>query len=472
MTLSSAAGEPAARLHRKGCAVSSSRRHFISGVAAGTGALVVGVPGTAQAAYNCFVPGPGTPGTPWTKPPGQTVLPRPAAWSLTATDANTVKLRAAYQKMQALPQSDPRSMIAQRNMHAYYCDDCPNIPNTNQQIHGSYQFFPWHRAFLYFHERILGSLINDYTLRLTYFDWENVPHRPMPPIFTAASQPLWHQRALPNPNPVYPAADFNIVTSTMTYPVDFFMGTVSAGGTPEAKPHNHGHTAIGDDMGVLNTAAFDPIFFCHHGNVDRMWASWQHYNPGVQPGGSYSSLRYSFYDENKKWVSIGIADLVDTTNLGYTYPFIPSTATAVRRQFTLQLATPSKIGPPPPPEQLQGARSVDIRLSDLQVPADEGFFLVQAVTPDGKSHDLGTFASIPHVKGSGMSMTAHSDLHKVNLVLQVAPQVARDIAKAGTTFRIEARSARNARNTPNILLGVGVPKTTAARVSAISLAVR
>jgi hypothetical protein len=224
-------------------------------------------------------------------------------------------------------------------------------------------------------------------------------------------------------------------------------------------------------MGVLNTAAFDPIFFCHHGNVDRMWASWQHYHPGVDPGGAYSTLRFSFWDENKKWVSIGVADVADTTNLGYTYAsFIPTTARVVKREILLQLATPSRIGPPPPPEQLSDAAAVDIHLRDLAVPADEGFFLVQAVTPDGKSHDLGTFAAIPHVAGGGMSMS--SDLRKINLVLAVAPEVARQIATAGTTFRIQQRSARNARSSPNLLLGQGVPKVTPARIGALSLTVR
>ena len=31
------------------------------------------------------------------------------------------------------------------------------------QIHGSYSFFPWHRAYLYFHEKILGALLKDKT---------------------------------------------------------------------------------------------------------------------------------------------------------------------------------------------------------------------------------------------------------------------------------------------------------------------
>lgn len=450
--------------------MSTSRGRFIAGLTAGTGAVLAhGAPALAQTPFACFPPGPRTRPIAWKKP-AEKILERKAAWSLSAADANVVKLRAAYKKMQALPQSDPHSMIAQRNMHAYYCNDCPGT-DTGQQIHGSYRFFPWHRAFLYFHERILGSLIGDFSLRLTYFDWEVAAHRAMPPIFTAASQPLWHARALATGSPVYPASDFTIVPSMMTYTVDDFMGDAGAGGTPEAKPHDYGHVAMGDDMGILNTAAFDPIFFCHHGNVDRMWASWQHYHPGVEPGGGYSGLRFSFWDENKKWVSIGVEEVAATTNLGYTYAsFIPTTALAIKREIVLQLATPSKIGPPPPPEQLSDAETVDVHLRGLEVPSDEGFFLVQAVTPAGKTVNVGTFATIPHVGSGGMSM--RSDLRKVNLVLAVSPEVARQIATAGTTFRIQSRSARAARPGPNLLLGQGVPKVSTARIGALSLTVR
>jgi hypothetical protein len=395
------------------------------------------------------------------------VLPRKAAWSLAQTDANVDKLRRAYKAMQALPASNPHSMAAQRNMHAWYCNDCGSI-DTQQQIHGSYDFMPWHRAFLYFHERILGKLINDYTLRLTYFNWEVVANRATPPIFAKTGQPLWHQRAISPASPVFPASIFNAVHNDIGLGVDDFFGTAGIGGTPEGQPHNFGHTAIGDDMGVLNTAAGDPIFYCHHGNVDRMWSSWQAQNPGQQPGGGYSSLRFSFWDENKKWVSIGVADLADTKNLGYTYDtLIAPPLRRVTANIPIHLLQASKIGPPPPPDPMKDAETVDVRFQQLAVPSDEGIFLVQAVTSDGTSHDLGSFASIPHSAGA---MKGHSDLRAINLVLPVPVAVARLIARSGTTFKIVRRSARG--RLSNFSMGTGVPQVTTARIGALSLDVR
>lgn len=63
----------------------------------------------------------------------------------------------------------------------------------------------------------------------------------------------------------------------------FHHGREAGGGTGdlEMNPHNFVHSAIGGHhnkqtglMGIPATAALDPIFFLHHGNIDRMWAAW------------------------------------------------------------------------------------------------------------------------------------------------------------------------------------------------------
>mgnify|MGYP000338368432 FL=1 len=40
-------------------------------------------------------------------------------------------------------------------------------------MHFSYLFFPWHRYYLYFHERILGSLIGDPSFALVFWNWDD-----------------------------------------------------------------------------------------------------------------------------------------------------------------------------------------------------------------------------------------------------------------------------------------------------------
>merc|ERR1712180_347791 len=40
-------------------------------------------------------------------------------------------------------------------------------------------------------------------------------------------------------------------------------------------PHNDLHVRVGCDMAFTETAAYDPIFYLHHANVDRQFAFWQ-----------------------------------------------------------------------------------------------------------------------------------------------------------------------------------------------------
>lgn len=40
-------------------------------------------------------------------------------------------------------------------------------------------------------------------------------------------------------------------------------------------PHGGLHVWVGGDMGRVPTAAYDPIFWLHHCNIDRLWYEWQ-----------------------------------------------------------------------------------------------------------------------------------------------------------------------------------------------------
>jgi hypothetical protein len=52
-------------------------------------------------------------------------------------------------------------------------------------------------------------------------------------------------------------------------------GWLQLGGERGPQLHNVVHVWIGGDMQV-GTSPNDPVFFLHHGNVDRIWALWQH----------------------------------------------------------------------------------------------------------------------------------------------------------------------------------------------------
>ncbi|RAH68073.1 tyrosinase family protein [Aspergillus aculeatinus CBS 121060] len=43
-------------------------------------------------------------------------------------------------------------------------------------------------------------------------------------------------------------------------------------------PHTGGHFGVGGTMEHVSFSAFDPIFFLHHTNLDRLWTQWQSKN--------------------------------------------------------------------------------------------------------------------------------------------------------------------------------------------------
>src|SRR5713226_1017471 len=111
------------------------------------------------------------------------IKPRRPASTLNATEVQ--ELRAAYTALRKLTQTDPkdpRGWLQQGDKHCWNCGGGLD-GQAGEEIHGSWLFFPWHRAYLYFHERILGTLSNNDNLRLAYWDWDNPQHRAVPPAW-------------------------------------------------------------------------------------------------------------------------------------------------------------------------------------------------------------------------------------------------------------------------------------------------
>ena len=75
-------------------------------------------------------------------------------------------------------------------------------------------------------------------------------------------------------------------------------------------PNDPTQPANGDMLANL-TAAFDPIFWGHHSNVDRMWALWQEKHPGA--------TQFANPDDALPPFSYKMADSMDTKKLGYEY---------------------------------------------------------------------------------------------------------------------------------------------------------
>jgi polyphenol oxidase len=325
--------------------VPTSRRRFLgqAGLFAG-GAGWLHLNGRAARAdfpQDCSPPVPTQPAVPFTPQSQAPLRQRLSAWDPN-NQSNIAKLKQAYAAMRQLTMTDPndpRGWQQQATVHCWYCGGGGNGAQ-GEEIHSSWWFFAWHRCYLYFHERILGKLINDETVALAYWDWDNPQRRTLPPPFATpsdTSNPLYDSNRGVGASDIIPDDAFASLDNFLNSPSEtqeFFLGKNSPqandGGNIENGVHGYVHLWTGNkdlepptpDMGVLTTASQDPVFFAHHSNIDRLWDVWlssssQHQNY-TDP--AWLTHRWTFYDENKVWTSISVADVLDhETSLRYTY---------------------------------------------------------------------------------------------------------------------------------------------------------
>ncbi|KAI8806114.1 hypothetical protein BJ742DRAFT_740718 [Cladochytrium replicatum] len=166
--------------------------------------------------------------------------------------------------------------------------------------HGTFYFWPWHRRFIRTYELALQSV--DSSVVLPYMDWHEVSQ-------ALHTSDIWNieyfgangedtddrcvtQGTFANLNVTYTdngtkfthclgrkwsggSAKINPV-----YPSDAVMAMLNSGDfskvspSVEGGPHAAVHNGIGGDMAFMYSTA-DPVFFLHHGYVDRLWWYWQ-----------------------------------------------------------------------------------------------------------------------------------------------------------------------------------------------------
>ncbi|CAI0468566.1 unnamed protein product [Linum tenue] len=243
------------------------------------------------------------------------------------------KYEKAISLMKALPDDDPRSFKNQANVHCAYCngayDQVGITPSVALQIHFSWIFFPFHRYYLYFFERILGKLIDDPTFALPFWNWDSPDGIRSAASLTPEAQ--WQS----NRDVMHTQMVSGAKKRTLFFGTPLKAGDLADGngqGTLERTPHGNLHIWVGDltreykeDMGNLYSAGRDPLFYCHHGNVDRMWDLWKTLGPRrtdfTDP--DWLDAAFLFYDENCKLVRCKIRDSLDNEKLRTGYQSVP-----------------------------------------------------------------------------------------------------------------------------------------------------
>ncbi|RDH79554.1 tyrosinase family protein [Mycolicibacterium moriokaense] len=341
---------------------------------------------------------------------------RQDVWTLTRNEGTWPQVLVAYrQGVHAMRKLDPAnpnakptnplSWLYQAAIHGRGAPggghDTSNPQWSNCQ-HGSWFFMPWHRMYLLAFESVIQHFLADANWSLPY--WYSIdPDHPdtsaLPPAFidTTAGNDLFTAKRSVRANGGKRLSFFTDLANSLrtalvagTFSTDDGTDTFGGGrrddpsysgdeqGLLEDVPHGNVHVLVGNDydafgnpirrgwMGAFETAAQDPIFWCHHANIDRLWQMWldadpAHKNPILES--HWANTRFSFPNPaGGAALSWKISEVVDTTALGYRYDTVkvpsgvPTPAPVlVGGPGPLEGLQPEDEQAPPPPPQVVGA---------------------------------------------------------------------------------------------------------------------
>ncbi|KAK9131714.1 hypothetical protein Scep_011242 [Stephania cephalantha] len=249
-------------------------------------------------------------------PPSSPMRVRPAAHLV--DKEYIAKYSKAVALMKALPPNDPRNFTQQANIHCAYCDgafDQVGFPNIEIQVHNSWLFFPWHRFYLYFNERILGKLIGDPTFALPYWNWDAPSGMRIPSMYTNPSSPLYDKlRDAKHQPPTLVDLDYNgtdpkisdkqQIQSNLTI---MYRQMVSNGKTAQlflGSPYRAGENPTG--CGSLENVPHGPVHMLGGMRRDFTDPDWL-------------NASFLFYDENAQLVRVKVRDCLDPSAMRYKY---------------------------------------------------------------------------------------------------------------------------------------------------------
>lgn len=229
-------------------------------------------------------------------------------------------LREALAAMYALPAGDPNSFARLAGFHGG--------PPTAYCRHGAPGFLTWHRAYMLAFENALRAL--GCHVALPFWDWSSGPSTGVPeacrlPTYVnrsgaSVANPLYRG---PRPGGGQTSRRADIDTTAFGDLATSAQAALSASSFASFQNllngvHGSVHVRTGGDMQSVPSAAFDPIFYLHHANIDRLWAQWQSTHPGALPAAEATSELMPFNRPFAAQWQTG-ADVESTDALGYRY---------------------------------------------------------------------------------------------------------------------------------------------------------
>jgi tyrosinase len=265
-------------------------------------------------------------------------------------------------------------------------------------------FFPWHRMYLYFFEKIIRSVSGNADFTLPYWDYSAADpaiRGVLPPEFRQPSDPVFKSLYVSNRKPgvndgtpiqgdsVGDPLSLDALADCLYQPQGADSGFCM---DLDSGLHGNVHVLVGNskNMGFVPYAARDPIFWLHHCNIDRLWASW---NAGGRTNPTLSQP-FVFADTNGNRITDNVSNFMDTVKLGYVYdrlepvPDCPIqrdtliTAAQNQKKVAMLKASPVKLGEEAvkvtlePVAAREGEEPMAFRAQVKAMPAGHRLFLV------------------------------------------------------------------------------------------------
>lgn len=222
-------------------------------------------------------------------------------------------------------------------------DNCTHSPSGKEKLH----FLVWHRLYIWHFEKIVRKLSGYKEFALPYWAYTNKSesYKTLPSIFRDKNSNLYEASRFDSLNNGYPVSgeiERSLDLSKLFSYTDYRLFSNNINAAPHGAMHDY--IGAGNDttgklqfnnevtgtvtstglMGWVPTAAFDPIFWLHHSNIDRIWQQWTN-----SPNGKAVMLAelkdapwpYVFFDENGKRVEYTIEQALDIVYGEMDYDF-------------------------------------------------------------------------------------------------------------------------------------------------------
>lgn len=219
---------------------------------------------------------------------------------------------------------DPMGWTAHGMLHATFCA----TSLYSNQVHYNWYVWPWHRLYLWGMEQKLRKAVNEPKLALHYWDWTKSNFIPEH-YWGDESNPMFNVTRLVSQTDEIPKDFINVGAAFRAshyktfggYPAIKKRGESQLDGIAEQSFHNNIHNWIGGQMATFAESGFDPIFYAHHGNCDRIWDAWRAYSPdnALPQDEEWLEKRLFATDGDGRPVDFKIKDLLDAEALGYKF---------------------------------------------------------------------------------------------------------------------------------------------------------